>query len=68
MSSYSVVLTGSDGNMIWKGYMRECRGYLDRVDFDRIIREVYIEIPSPTSNADLESSSSGFSDIHMEAT
>lgn len=48
--------------------MRECDGYLNIEDFDRIIREIYDEIPSPTSNVDLEFSSSGFSDIQMEAT
>lgn len=48
--------------------MWECEGYLKRADFDRIIREVYSEIPSPTSNADLESSSSSFPNIQMDAT
>lgn len=44
MSSYSIVLTASDRNMIWNACMRECEGYLNRADFDRIIREVYREI------------------------
>lgn len=43
--------------------MRECEGYLNITDFDRIIREVYGEIPSPTSNDDLEPSSSVFPNI-----
>lgn len=48
---------------------RKCEGYFNRANFERIIKEVYGEIPSPTSNADLESSSSGFFlDIQMEAT
>ena len=38
------------------------------MDFDRIIREVYGEIPSSTSNTGLESSSSGFPYIQMDAT
>lgn len=48
--------------------MQECEGYLNRANFDRIIREVYHKIPSPTINVDLEYSSSGFPNIHMDAT
>lgn len=48
--------------------MRECEGYLGQMDFDRIIREVYGEIPSPISNTDSESLSSGFLDTQIEAT
>lgn len=63
MCSYSIVLTANDRDRIWNACMRECKGYLNIADFDRIVREVYGEIPSPTSNVDFESSSSGFSDI-----
>lgn len=48
--------------------MRECESHLSRVEFDQIIREVYGEVPSPSSKADSESSSSGFVDTLMETT
>lgn len=48
--------------------MRECEGHLSRAEFDQIIREVYGEIPSPSSNLDSESSSLGFLDTLMETT
>lgn len=48
--------------------MRECEGYLSRVNLDRIIREVYGEIHSPISNTNSKSSSSGFLDTRIEAT
>lgn len=38
-------LTAHDRNKIWNDCMRECEGHLIRTDFDRIIREVYGEIP-----------------------
>ena len=54
--------------MIQNGCIQECEGYLSRMNFDWIIREVYGEIPSPDSNTDSESLSPGFLDIQIEAT
>lgn len=48
--------------------MRVCEGYLGRMDFDRIIKEIYGEIPSPISNTNSESLSPCFLDTQMEAT
>lgn len=45
--------------------MRECEGYLSRMDFDQIIREVYGEIHSPVSNTDSKPSSPDFLDIQI---
>lgn len=48
--------------------MRECGGHLNRAEFDQIIREIYYEIPSPSSEIDSQSSQSGFVDTLMEST
>lgn len=55
-----IPLTANERNGIWNECMTECDGYLSRADFDRIIKEVYGEIPSPISKTDSESSSSSF--------
>lgn len=68
MSSNSMVLTSSDRNIVWNACMQECEDYLNITDCNRIIKEVYSEIPSPTSNVDLESSSPGFLNVQMDAT